>query len=136
MKTLVIYYSYTGHTKKIAEALAAKEFADIAEIKEVKRPGRIKAYSIGCFATLRGKCWPIQPLGSDLSVYDRLILLSPVWASNPPPFVNTVLEQLPPSKAVAVKMVSASGKSSCKERLETALKAKGCVLDGFEDIKA
>ena len=136
MKTLVLYYSYTGHTKKIAEELAAKESFDIVSIKEMNRPGRFNAYSAGSFAALRGKTWPIQPLDVDLAAYDRLILLSPVWANNPPPFVNTVLWQLPKGKTVSVKMVAASGKSKCKERIEATISAKNCTLDGFEDIKA
>jgi len=85
---------------------------------------------------MRGKGWSIQPLNVDLKAYDHLILLSPVWASNPPPYVNTVFEQLPSGKTVAVKMVSMSGKSNCKERLEAAIKAKGGTFESFEDIKA
>jgi hypothetical protein len=64
-----------------------------------------------------------------------LVLLSPVWAGNPPPAVNAALELLPEGKTIDVKMVSASGKSNCKERLESVIKAKGCVLDGFENIR-
>ena len=135
MKTLVLYYSYTGHTKKIAEELAVKESADIAEIKAEKRPGKFKAYSAGCFAAIRGKCWPIQPLDVDLSSYDRLFLFAPIWAGFPAPYINSVLETLPEGKKVYFKMISASGKSKCKERLEAAIKAKGCTLEGFEDIK-
>jgi len=136
MKTIVIYYSYSGHTKKIAKELAAKESADIAEIKDIKRPGKLKAYILGCFAAMRGKAWPVKPLDADLSEYDRLILLAPIWAGNPPPAFNAMMELLPNGKTVAVKMVSASGKSSCKDRLETVIKAKDCILESFEDIKA
>jgi flavodoxin len=136
MKTLVMYYSYSGHTKKIAEALAAKEPADIVEIKEAKRPGVFKAYTAGCVAALRGKGWPISPLGADLAAYGRLALLSPIWANNPPPFVNAALELLPEGKTVSIKMVSASGKSNCRKRLEAALDAKNCKLESFEDIKS
>ena len=78
MKTLVMYYSYTGHSKTRAHSLAKKESADIAEINETKRPGKLKAYSAGCFAAISGKSWPIQPLGVDLAAYDRIILFSPV----------------------------------------------------------
>lgn len=136
MKTLVIFYSYTGNTRRFAQGLAKKESADITEVKEVSRPGRVKAYLVGCIAALRGKSWRIQPPGVDLAAYDRLILLSPVWAGNPPPAVNALLEQLPVGKSVFVKMVSASGKSECRDRLELIAKSKGCTIESFEDIKA
>ena len=136
MKTLVIYYSYTGHTRAAAQAYGAEEAADILEIKDVRRSGKLKAYSRGCFAALRGKGWPIQPLETDFAAYDTLALFSPVWASNPPPAVNAMLAQWPEGKTAAVRMVSASGKSSCRERIETLLKQKNCDLVSFEDIKA
>jgi len=136
MKTLVLYYSYTGHTKKFAEGLAAKESADISEIKAVKRPGRLKAYTAGCFAALGGRSWSIQPIDMDITAYNRLILLSPVWAGNPPPFVNAVFTRIPEGSAVIVKMVSASGESNCKNKIEAKIKAKGCILESFEDVKS
>ena len=85
MKTLVIFYSYSGKTKAIAEKLATLESADIAEIKDVKRPGKLKSYTAGILASIKGKAWPIQPLGVSFAEYDRLILFAPVWADNPPP---------------------------------------------------
>jgi flavodoxin len=136
MKTLVIFYSYTGKTKRLAEELAAKETADIAEILDERKPGKIRAYVAGCFAAIQGKTWPIKPLSTDLPAYDRLILLAPVWAGNPPPAFNAALKQLPDNKTIAVKMVSASGESACRERIESICQAKGCTVESFEDIKA
>lgn len=136
MKTLVIYYSYSGHTKTIAEKTAADESADIVEIQDAKYPGKLKAYFAGCLAALRGKAWPIAPLGTDLTPYDHLILLSPIWAGNTPPAFNAFLSILPEGKTVFVKLVSGSGKSSCQKRIEDAVKAKKCTSKGFEDIKA
>jgi len=135
MKTLIIFYSYSGNTKAIAEQLATAESADIAEIKDLKRLGKLKAYTAGIFASIRGKAWKIQPLSSDVSKYDRLILLAPVWADNPPPAFNAFLELLPESKTISIKMVSMSGKSNCKERIERVIIAKGSVLESFEDIR-
>ena len=136
MSTLVIYYSYSGHTKAIAEALALKEHFDITQIMDVNRPGKLKAYFAGCFAAVRGKEWPIRPIGVDLGGYDRFIIMSPVWAGSPAPVVNAVLNQLPKNKMISVKMVSASGQSSCKERIEEKIKSIDGTLEGFEDIKA
>ena len=136
MKTLILYYSYSGHTKALAKMQALSESADLAEIKDISPVGIVKAYTAGCIAALRGKAWPIQALDADLNAYDRLALLSPVWAGNPPPAVNAALELLPEGKALTVKMVSASGRSKCRQRLEDAIKEKGCALEGFEDIQA
>jgi len=134
LKTLVIFYSYTGHAKARAQALAAQESADITEIADVCRPGKFKAYLRGCFAAIRGKEWPIKPPDIDAAAYDRLILFSPVWASNPPPAVNAFLAQLPAGKHISVNMVSKSGKSVCKDRVEAVVKARDCTLESFEDL--
>ena len=136
MKTLVLYYSYTGNTKKIAEELAASESADITEIKAEKRPGKFKTYVAGCFAAMRGKEWPIAPLGVDLNAYDRLFLLAPIWAGFPAPYMYSVMKQLPDGKAASVKLISGSGTSGCRERLEAMIAERGCTLEGYEDIKA
>jgi flavodoxin len=135
MKTLILFYSYSGKTKAIAEQLAAEKSADLAEIRDVKRPGTLKAYLAGCPAAIGGKAWPIQMLEVDMAGYDQLHLLSPVWAGNPPPAVTAVLEKLPAGKTVAVTMVSASGGSNCRERVEAAIVAKGCTLAGWEDVR-
>jgi Flavodoxins len=136
MKTLVLYYSYTGHTKTLAEKIAAEEAADLVEIRDVKRPDKLKAYTAGCYAAIKGNAWPICPIEADLTAYDRLLLLSPIWAGNPPPAVNAVLPLLPTGKVVSVKLVSASGKSGCRERLETEIRARGGTPENFEDIRA
>ncbi|MCL1803895.1 MAG: hypothetical protein FWG30_09755 [Eubacteriaceae bacterium] len=136
MDSIVIYYSFSGNTRKIAEGIAASEGADILEVKDAQPVGKLKAYTSGIFAARGGKQWPIQPVGKSLESYSRFILLAPIWASNPAPAFNTLLNMLPEGKTVAVKMVSMSGKSNCKERIQTAISAKMGVLESFEDIKA
>jgi len=136
MKTLVLFYSYSGHTRKAATSYAEKESADISEIKDERRPGMLKAYSAGCFAALRGKAWPIQRLDVDMAVYQRIHLLAPVWAGNPPPAFNAILEQVPEGKSISVVMVSASGKSNCQERITALIKAHGSTLESFTDIQS
>jgi len=136
MKTLILFYSYSGKTKAIAQELIEKKSADMVEIKDVKRPVKLKAYTAGILAAIRGKAWPIQPLDVDWSAYESLVLLAPVWADNPAPPMNTVLEMLPPEKNISIKMVSMSGKSDCRARLEEAIIARACTLVDFEDIKA
>ena len=85
---------------------------------------------------MRGKAWPIQSLEADLASYDRIILLSPVWAGNPPPAVHAVLQQIPIGKTILVKMVSGSGKCGCKDLVKNIIESKKGTLESFEDIKA
>ncbi|MDR0531942.1 MAG: flavodoxin domain-containing protein [Oscillospiraceae bacterium] len=136
MSTLIIYYSYSGNTKRVAESLAAQLGGELAPLRDAKRPGILKAYSVGCFNAMQGKAWAARPLEEDLASYDRLILLSAVWAGNVPPAVNTLWAQLPAGTALEVKLVSAGGESKCRERLEAMLKANGCTLQSLEDIRA
>ena len=136
MSQLIIYYSYSGKTKKIAEDLAKRESADIFEIKDLRPVGKLKAYTAGIFAAAKGKAWQIKPPDIDIASKDKIIMLAPVWANNPPPAFFAILEYLPSGKPVSIKMVSASGRSNCKSRLETIIENKGCTLESFEDIKA
>jgi flavodoxin len=53
MSKLIVYYSYSGHTKAVAESLAAEEAADILEIKDLKRRGKFRAYTAGIIASAR-----------------------------------------------------------------------------------
>jgi len=136
MKTLVLFYSYTGHSKKLAQAYAEKESADVAEIKEQERPGMLKAYLAGCFAAMRGKPWPIMPLSIEWAAYDNIKFFFPIWASNPPPAVYAALALLPEGKTIKITALSGSGHSACKAKVEALVQAKGCTLEGFEDVKA
>jgi len=135
MSQLIIFYSFSGKTRKIAEELSKKDSADIYEIKDNKPLGKLKAYTAGIIASLKGKAWLIKPPDIEIIKYDRITMLAPVWANNPPPAFNAMLEYLPSDKPINIKMVSMSGKSNCKDRLEGIIKGKGSTLESFEDIK-
>jgi len=136
MKKLVVYYSYSGNAKRLAQQLAANESADSAEISDVKKPNKLKAYTVGVMAAIRGKSWKIQPLAVDLSEYDSLTLFFPVWASNPPPAFNALLEILPSGKVIDVKAVSKSGSSECRDKIDCIIKEKGSEMASYENIKS
>ncbi|MGI9405380.1 MAG: flavodoxin family protein, partial [Hyphomicrobiaceae bacterium] len=80
MKTLVVYYSLTGHTKSIADGVAAHCNADIEQIRDVKeRKGAWAMLSTGGEAFLRRPA-AIQPAVVDPGQYDLTVLGTPVWA--------------------------------------------------------
>jgi len=137
MKQLIAYYSYTGDTAKLAAELAEKRGCDIAEVKGVHaRPGKFKAYTSGSFAAMTGKSWDIQPLAHDPREYDRITVMSPVWAGGPAPQINCLLESMPAGKSVEIILVSASGKSNCNQRLADMLSARGCIMLSLQNMSS
>ncbi len=135
MKTAVVFYSWTGHTRARAEARVQKENAELFEVKDAQRPGALKAYTAGCFDAMRMKRTPTQPLTAPLGEYDRIIVMAPVWAGHPAPAINTVFDTLPSGKEVVIVMVSGGGRSGCRSKVQALVESKGCKLAGYEDVR-
>ena len=138
MNTVVLYYSYGGHTKKVAEKLARTQGAELVEIKtKVRRPLPL-LFVYDCALALMHKTTAIEPIAQDLSGYDMITLASPVWASNPAPAFNAVVKLLPKGKNVQVVLVSGGGPGSAK-RSEKAtkhrIKDQGCRLVAYKEVK-
>ena len=85
MKALVIYYSWTGNTRKIADgiakALAPRAEVDVEELKErvTRKMGFFGFLAAGRDASLKRKT-AIMPVKAPLASYDVVIVGTPVWA--------------------------------------------------------
>ena len=80
MKSLVVYYSRTNITKKLAENIASKTDADIEEIiPKVNYQGKI-GYARGGKDAIQEKIIELETLTHDPKDYDMVYLGSPVWA--------------------------------------------------------
>lgn len=135
MRTLVIFYSYTGSSERIARQIAQETGADLYEIKDKTKPGKFKAYTWGCYHALRMKKTPVLPINIHMDAYDKIILLAPVWAGLPAPQILSVLDLLPREKEISFCAVSMSGKSRGKDKVLLALSNKGCKTVSYKDIK-
>lgn len=81
MKSLVVYYSRTNITKKLAEDIAGKIDADIEEITpKVNYQGKI-GYARGGKHAISEKIIEIESTKHDPADYDVVYIGSPVWAS-------------------------------------------------------
>ena len=95
MKKLVVFYSYTGHTKMIAENIQRKLNCDILEIKPVK------PYSTDYQTVVdeeqnnssAGKTPDIQKIDKNINEYDEIIIGTPVWWYTIAPVIRTFLTQ-------------------------------------------
>lgn len=94
-KKLVVYYSYTGNTKMIAEQIQKKLECDILEIKPVV------PYSTDYQTVVdeeqnnesAKKTPEIEKIDVDLSKYDEIIIGSPVWWYTIAPVIRTFLKE-------------------------------------------
>lgn len=91
MNSLVAYYSRTGTTRTVAEALADTLNADIEAITstttEGKGTGRLVLH------TLLKTHAEISPTTKDPSSYDLVVIGTPVWAGNMSTPIRTYLEK-------------------------------------------
>ncbi len=93
MKTLILYYSYGGNTRKIARMLQQEIGGDLEEIETVKPyTGSYNAIVDQGQREIDSGFMPaIKPLKADISDYDCIVLGSPVWWYTFAPAVKTFL---------------------------------------------
>ncbi len=105
MRKLILYYSRSGHNKKIAQELAKMIEADIEEIIDLDPRGFI----ISGWQAIQKRKTKIAPLESKLEEYDQVILSTPFWVGGLPPATRTFLENNPELKNFAILSISGSG---------------------------
>lgn len=95
MSKLIVYFSYTGNTRMIAEKIRERLNCDVLEIKTVIPYS--KDYDTVVNDEQNGEASnhlpEIQDINIDLSKYDEIILGTPVWWYRPVPAIRTFLTQ-------------------------------------------
>ncbi len=92
-KSLVVYYSFEGHTKHIADVIAKELNADILRIKpveELKSKGFGKYFWGGAQVYMK-KIPTLEPFDIDFDSYDSIFLGSPIWALTITPPIKSFL---------------------------------------------
>ena len=82
MNGLIVYFSRTGRTRKVAKAIQETTGFDLEEVKEkAGRVGTLGFLKSGMESTRR-MLPQIIPLTHDPSQYDIVVIGTPIWASN------------------------------------------------------
>jgi len=82
MTTLVVFYSRSGRTKKVAEAISDILKCDIEEIFDTKnRKGILGFLSTGNDAIVK-RFTVIKEAKKNPSLYDLVVIGTPIWAAN------------------------------------------------------
>ncbi len=91
MNALVVYFTRTGNTKALAEALAKEMDCDIEEIVDnKKRTGVIG--SAGAYLAPINKKTTIKKVKAKVSDYDLVIIGTPVWWYTNSPATNEFMK--------------------------------------------
>jgi len=94
MKTLVVYFSRSGHKEQIAREFAERLNADLEEVREKRDQAGIWGYCRSALQVLFRQAAPNLAAKHDSSGYDTVIIGTPVWIQQPAPPVRTNLQQL------------------------------------------
>lgn len=95
MKKLIVYFSYTGNTRMIANKIKEKLDCDILEIETVKPYSKDYDTVVNDEQNSEASNHlpEIKQINIDLSDYDTIILGTPVWWYRPCPAIRTFLTE-------------------------------------------
>ncbi len=79
MRTLVVYFSRTGHTRQLAEEIAGRCGADVDEIRESRSRRGLWGYLQSGWEALHRAAPPVRPAGKAPSEYELVVIGTPVW---------------------------------------------------------
>ena len=132
MKTSIIYHSYSGITRGIAEKIQKACGGDLIEVKpetELLLTHRVHSGMLPCD---EGRVRPIEPETIDVSTSDLVVIGTPVWAFKATPAINAAIAALKGCDGKKAVIFATCG-SSAKDTLpilKKALEAKGVTVVG------
>jgi flavodoxin len=132
MKTSIIYHSYSGITRGIAEKVQKACGGDLIEVKPKENYSTLTAYSLGCYRAMKEECDKIEPETIDVSASDLVVIGTPVWAFKATPATNAAIAALKGCEGKKAVLFATCG-SSAKDTLpilKKALEAKGVKVEG------
>ena len=132
MKPAIIFYSYSGITRSVAEKIQQACGGDLIEVKTKKPYSKITAYSLGCLRAAKGECDEIEPASIDVFGSDVIVIGTPVWAFRATPAVNAAVQALSGCEGKkAVIFATCGGKpGETLNHLAEALEEKGVKVAG------
>jgi flavodoxin len=134
MKSLVVYYSLTGKTRLVAQAVAESLDATLVEVEEKWPVPWPFVYVSGGFRAMTNRGSRINPVAVDSGQYDRIFIGSPIWASSPAPAINSFIYQTDFEGRSVIPFFTMGGTSSEKALANITVKiekSRGKVAGSF-----
>ncbi|HMB26338.1 MAG TPA: flavodoxin domain-containing protein [Patescibacteria group bacterium] len=93
MKTLIVYYSRTGNTRKLAKKLSKSLNAQVEEIIDKKKRKGFWGYILSGKQAGKREKTEIEKIKNNPKNYDLILIGTPIWAWNICPAVRTYLNE-------------------------------------------
>lgn len=101
-KILIVFFSRTGTTRKIADGIHRKIGGEFIEVTTKHYPEGLKGYFRAGFDAALGRAVPIRSNSPSKTSYDWIIVGTPVWDASVSAPIRTYLSQsLPQTKHFA-----------------------------------
>ncbi len=125
---IAIYFSHSGHTKKVAEYIAGKLNCETIRLEEEKKRRGLVHFFVGGFKAVRGLEEKLLPF-KDIGPYAEIFLGLPVWAGKTCPAVNFFINHAPLEGKKVHVFFTLGGDDWQKagEQIRSMLSAKGAL---------
>lgn len=125
MRSMIVYYSWTGSTGEAAQAVSEALEGDLLEITEVKRRRGVWGFITGGFQASMGNASRIREILPDPRDYDAVYIGTPVWAAKPSAAFNAVIKAWAGKTGdIPVHVFTLMADPNGNPRVETAVRKK------------
>ena len=130
MKSLIVYFSHSGTTRRLAELIAKETGGDLLElVPKIAYPRDYSTVVAQAKRELQSGYRPVLKTAfPDLSAYDMVFVGTPNWWSSPAPPVLTFLEQAGQSGVQIAPFCTHGGGGSGHIRRDMEKASHGAVL--------
>ena len=110
-KSLVLFYSWSGNTRRIAQIIAEKTGADLRELQsETPYSQNYNAVLSQAKQEIQQKQYPaLRPIDMDWNAYDVVYLGTPNWWSSIAPPVSSFLHEVMPTDKTIIPFCTHGG---------------------------
>jgi len=133
MDTLVVYYSRSGSTRTVAAALAHGVEGTLRQLVDANARTNLLAAAMA--ALFRRSARLVNP-DYDVSGYETVVIMTPIWVGNPAPAANTFLRtvNLTGKKVLIVALGESGANLATSSHLEQMARARGGQVIGVHHI--
>ena len=130
MRAVIIYYSYSGNTRRVAGFLAEvfRQEGAVEELELIALDESDSFFVQAMRALWHKQAW-IEKVNFDLNSFDVICFGTPVWALGPAPAMNTYLDSCFGLRGREIILFtthgSGTGNERCLNYMQNALAKKG-----------